>query len=80
MYPASIQLSTDPFHQKHIGKNTPLKISNANTIAVAGSRRVCGEPVMTRSTKLLWTWVWNDLLPSGSTCKQRHKFYFKKSI
>ena len=55
MYPASIQLSTDPFHQKHIGKNTPLKISNANTIAVAGSRRVCGEPVMTRSTKLLWT-------------------------
>jgi len=27
MYPASIQLSNDSFHQKHIGKNTSLKIS-----------------------------------------------------
>jgi len=30
MSPASIQLSNDSFHQKHIGKNTPLKISMQN--------------------------------------------------
>jgi len=27
MYPASIQFTNDSFHQKHIGKNTSLKIS-----------------------------------------------------
>ena len=49
MYPASIQLSNDSFHQKHIGKkNIDF---NANTIAVAGSRRACGDPVMTRSPR-----------------------------
>jgi len=27
MYPASIQFTNDSFHQKHISKNTSLKIS-----------------------------------------------------
>ena len=45
MYPASIQLSKDSFHQKHTGKNTQRKI------AVTGFPRVCGDPVMTGSPK-----------------------------
>ena len=50
MYPASIQLSNDSFHQKRTHRQEYIADDfNANTIAVRGSGRVCGDPVMTRS-------------------------------
>src|SRR6218665_2552753 len=50
MYPASIQFSNDSFHQKHNYRQEYIAEDfNANTVAVRGSPRVCGDPVMTRS-------------------------------
>ena len=50
MYPASIQLSNQ-FSSKTYRQEYIAEDFNANTIAVAGSRRVCGDPVMTRSPR-----------------------------
>ena len=63
IYPASIQLSNDSFHQKH-RQEYIAEDFNANTIAVAGSQRVCGDPVMTRSPKFCThnhTSIWNKV-------------------
>jgi len=49
MYPASIQLSNDCFHKKTYRQEYIAEDFNANSIAVRGSPRVCGDPVMTRS-------------------------------
>jgi len=52
MYPVSIQLSNDSFHQKRgdvFRQEYIAEDFNGNTIAVAGSRRVCGDPIMTKS-------------------------------
>src|SRR6218665_2027756 len=57
MYPASIQFTNDSFIKNiHVGymytQEYIAEDFNENTIAVTGSRRVCGCPVMTRSTDL----------------------------
>jgi len=49
MYPASIQFTNDCFHQKTYRQEYIAEDLNANTIAVTGSPRVCGDPVMTGS-------------------------------
>ena len=49
MYPASIQFTNDYFHQKTYRQEYIAEDFDGNTIAVTGYRRVCGDPVMTRS-------------------------------
>jgi len=51
MYPASIRFTNDSFHQK---QEYIAEDFNGNTIAITGSRNVCGGPVMTRSPLFLF--------------------------
>src|SRR6218665_2709871 len=48
-HPASIQFPFHCFHQKTYRQEHIAEHFNANTIAITGSPRVCGDPVLTRS-------------------------------
>jgi len=48
MYSASIHFTNDSSHQKHIGKNTSLKISMEMLLPQQGLH-VCGGPISARS-------------------------------